>query len=93
MTYCSACWRRELGPTTEQRSRLALRFRPRDFQQLSGTSKNCTLVHYIRRFHEAFRLGIRTTLVPSTEFSSFLATAALCLMSVCVYTSRETPMP
>lgn len=55
---------------------------PLHFQQVSGTPKTCTLLHYIKRLHDAFRFGMRTTFPPSTEFSSFLAAAALCLMSV-----------
>jgi hypothetical protein len=38
--------------------------------------KLCTLLHYIKHSHDAFRFGIRTTFRPSTESSSFFAATA-----------------
>jgi hypothetical protein len=46
--------------------------------------KTHTLFHYINDLHEAFLFGIRTTFRPNTEFSSFLAARAFCLMSLFV---------
>jgi hypothetical protein len=49
---------------------------PLQNQQLTATPKTCTLLHYIKPGHEAFRFGIRMTFLPSTESSSFFAATA-----------------